>query len=224
MLARGVLAAAGLALLAAASPANATPIGPNCLTCQGSIYELTYSGSPISSTPTTQTFEVTLTINPTNFTPSGTNPAPPYFIEAVAPKVTSMENSVTLVNAPGVLGNWTTVNGGINAAGCSMAGAGFVCAEDATPPSKVPLGDAPVPFAGTYTWVFDLTIPTGTLLTDANAASIKVHYSDSKGNKVGALVSEPITLEIIPEPSTLLLVGVGLALLTKRRQSTAQHC
>jgi hypothetical protein len=81
------------------------------------------------------------------------------------------------------------------------------------------LGDAPVPAATTYAWVFDLTIPTGTLLTDANAASIKVHYSDSKGNKVGALVSEPITLEIIPEPSTLLLVGVGLALLTKRRQS-----
>jgi hypothetical protein len=31
------------------------------------------------------------------------------------------------------------------------------------------------------------------------------------------MVSEPITLEVIPEPSTLLLVAGGLALIARRR-------
>ena len=152
---RLLLACAGLGLVAAATPAGATPIGPPPLsctngTCQGSIYELTYSGSPISFTPTTQTFAITLTINPTTYSGGGV------FINAVAPKVSSAENSVSLVSAPGVLGNWTTMNGGINSGGCSMAGSGFVRAADQTPPI-----DAPVPVSGTYTWVFDVTIPTG---------------------------------------------------------------
>jgi hypothetical protein len=208
MLLRYLLAAAALALFAVAAPAGATPIGPPPLTCtnntcQGAIYELTYSGSPISSTSTTQTFGITLTIDPTGYNGGGA------FINAVAPKVSSAENSVTLTSAPGVLANWTTMNGGINAGGCSMAGAGFVCAEDEIPPSKIPLGDAPVPFAGTYTWVFDITIPTGTLTP--SAGTIKVEYTDSSGTKVGTLVSEPITLEVIPEPSTAVLLAAGLA-------------
>jgi hypothetical protein len=207
---RYTLAAAGLALFVVSTPAHATPIGPDCGTCQGSIYELTYSGSPISSTATTQTFAVTLTINPSGYTGGGA------FIDNVAPKVSSMVSAETLVSAPGTLGNWTLSPGGINAGGCSGSGSGFVCAADSTPPS-----DAPLPFAGTYSWVFDLTIPTGTLFTAADAASIKVRYTDTSGNKVGALVSEDITLEVIPEPSTLLLVGGGLALLTTRRRPTA---
>ncbi|HME69083.1 MAG TPA: hypothetical protein VKM54_04360, partial [Myxococcota bacterium] len=95
-------------------PAGATPIGPPPLsctngTCQGSIYELTYSGSPISSTPTTQTFAITLTINPTTYSGAGS------FIEAVSPKVSSMVESTpapTLATAPGLITNWTVVPGG----------------------------------------------------------------------------------------------------------------
>src|SRR5215472_261980 len=207
MLLRYPFAAAALAMFAVATPAGATPIGPPPLTCtnntcQGAIYELTYSGSPISSTSTTQTFEITLTIDPTGYNGGGA------FINAVAPKVSSAENSVTLASAPGVLANWTTLNGGINAGGCSMAGAGFVCAEDETPPSKIPLGDAPAPKATTYAWVFDITIPTGTLTP--GAGSIKVEYTDGSGHKVGALVSEPITIEVVPEPSTAVLLSAGL--------------
>jgi hypothetical protein len=209
-------AATGFALFAVVFPAGATPIGPPPLTCtngtcQGAIYELTYSGSPIGSTATTQTFEITLTINPTGYNGGGA------FINAVAPKVSSAENSVTLKSAPGVLANWTTMNGGINAGGCSMAGSGFVCAEDEIPPSTVPLGDAPVPNPTTYTWVFDLTIPTGDLTP--SAGTIKVEYTNASGTKVGALVSEPITLEVVPEPSTLLLVASGLALIARRRRT-----
>jgi hypothetical protein len=78
-----------------------------------------------------------------------------------------------------------------------------------------------VPFAGTYSWIFDVTIPTGTLFTAADAASIKAQYTDSSGNKVGSLVSEDITLEVIPEPSTLFLVTCGLAFLARRHREAA---
>jgi len=215
MVVRYLCAAAALSLLSVATPALATPIGPPPLscsggTCQGSIYELTYSGSPISSTPTTQTFAITLTIDPTAYNGGGA------FIRAVAPKVSDKVNSFTLASAPGVLGNWTPMSGGISAGGCSGSGSGFVCAQDTTPPK-----DAPVPFAGTYSWVFDVTIPTGTLFTAADAASIKAQYTDSSGNKVGSLVSEDITLEVIPEPSTLFLVTCGLAFLARRHREAA---
>src|SRR5215469_18331777 len=123
MVIRLLSAAAAISLLSLAMPAGATPIGPDCGTCQGATYELTYSGSPISSTPTTQTFEITLTINPTGYNGGGA------FINAVAPKVSSAVDAVKLVSAPGTLTNWTTMNGGINAGGCHMAGSGFVCAE-----------------------------------------------------------------------------------------------
>jgi len=63
------------------TPAKATPIGPSCGTRQGSIYELIYSGSPISSTATTQTFAITVTIDPTALQRRDA------FINAVAPKV-----------------------------------------------------------------------------------------------------------------------------------------
>src|SRR5215831_9018353 len=204
MVLRYLCAAAALSLLSVAMPAGATPIGPPPLscgdTCQGSIYELTYTGSPISSTATTQTFAITLTIDPTSYNGGGA------FINAVAPKVSSSVTMVNLVSAPGVLSNWTTMMGGINAGGCSGSGSGFVCAKDAAPPT-----DAPVPFAGTYKWVFDLTVPTGGLTP--NSGSIKVQYTDGSGNKVGALVSEDITLEVIPEPSSLVLIAAGLAAL-----------
>jgi hypothetical protein len=208
MVVRLFCAGAAISLLAVAMPAGATPIGPPPLscgdTCQGSTYELLYSGSPISSTATTQTFEITLNINPTGYNGGGA------FINAVAPKVSSSVDAFKLVSAPGTLANWTTMAGGINANGCSGSGSGFVCAKETSSPT-----DAPVPFAGTYSWVFDLTMPTGALTP--NSGSIKVQYTDASGSKVGALVSEDITLEVIPEPSTLLLIAAGLGVLARRR-------
>jgi hypothetical protein len=76
-----------------------------------------------------------------------------------------------------------------------------------------------VPFAGTYTWVFDLTVPTGSLTP--NSGSIKVQYTDGSGNKVGDLVSEEITLEVIPEPSSFVLIAAGLVALVARRRVIA---
>ena len=44
--------AAAFLLIASSRPAAAAPIGPDCDTCQGSIYELLYGSEPVGSTAT----------------------------------------------------------------------------------------------------------------------------------------------------------------------------
>src|SRR5215467_13844185 len=182
----------GLSLMA--FPAFADSIGPNCATCQGSIYTLTYS------TIGTNMFQITYTIDTSGYNGGGT------LLDNVAFKVSSSDpTGVSLVSAPNGAANWTVQTGGINAGGCSGSGSGFVCAGANSLSSA-----AAVP-GGTYSWVFDIT--TTGLFTSANEASIKARYTDSSGNKVGALVSEDITLQpndAVPEPASLLLVGSGL--------------
>ena len=71
---------------------------------------------------------------------------------------------------------------------------------------------------GTYAFVFELEMSTGALFTGLDEASIKARYSDGAGNKVGALVSENITLMLVPEPATATLLGLGLLALAASRR------
>jgi PEP-CTERM motif len=174
------------------SPAFADSIGPNCNTCQGSIYTLTYTslGSDM--------FQVTYTIDTSGYNGGGT------LLDDVAFKVSASDpTSVSLLSAPNGAANWTLVPGGIDAGGCNGKGSGFVCAA-----ANALTFAATVP-DGTYAWVFDLT--TTGLFTGMDEASIKARYTDSSGNKVGGLVSEDITLQpAVPEPASMLLLGSGL--------------
>ena len=70
---------------------------------------------------------------------------------------------------------------------------------------------------GTYTWICDITIDNGTLLTGLLEASVKARYVDANNDKVGDLVSENITLQVddglplpIPAPATIVLLGLGV--------------
>jgi MYXO-CTERM domain-containing protein len=119
----------------------------------------------------------------------------------------------------GGVANWNLISGGINASGCSGSGSGFDCADWIAAGPGAALG-------GILTFVFDQTINLGTLITSNLGASIKAQYVDASGAKVGALVSEDITLQTssstssgisstgsTPEPGSTSLAVLGLGLL-----------
>ena len=199
-----VAVAVGWVCLPAAS--DATPIGPNCGTCQGSIYELSYSGSPIATTATTETFEITYSIDTSGYNGTGVR------LDTVALKVASSFVDATLISAPGGVANWVEMFGGLNAAGCSGSGSGYDCVRVAA------LVSAPVVPGATYSWVFQIEVPTGSLSVGTDEASVKARYVSSNGIKKGALVSESITLTNVPEPR-LGLLALALSSLALRRRA-----
>jgi hypothetical protein len=184
--------------------ARAESIGPDCTTCQGSIYTLDFVKAPadLYTDGSFDTWRVTLTIDTTGYTGDG------QYIDEVAVKISSYVDKATLVDAPDG-GTWKLLNGGISASGCSGSGSGFECAD------WISVGSAAV-IPGVVTWVFDIDVKGDVFSFDGSTElpSIKARYVDGSGNKVGALVSEKV-----PEPGTLALLGVGLSLAVLRRRA-----
>ena len=182
-------------------------------TFQGTIWSLSYSGSALADVdPLHETYRVTLAVNNSGYTGGGS------FIDQVAVKVSSSLVGASLVSGPGGASNWVISSGGIGAYGCSGSGGGFECAD-----GLILAGNTPVP-GGTYSWVFDLTMDNGLLFTGALESSVKGRFVDANGRKVGALVSENVTLTSpVPEPEIYAMMGLGLGLLgwVGRRRKTA---
>lgn len=204
MRASSFLVALAAACLLAGS-ASADPIGPDdCSTCQGASFELSYEPVPNGG----NTYEITLRIDTSGYAGDGVR------IGEVAFKVSSSLTSVSLLDAPGGASEWTEILGGINANGCQAnANNGFACTSSAND------AVATVP-DGTYVWVFQIQLPEGDeLFTAEFQSSVKARFLDAQGGKTGDLVSENITLQLIPEPGTALLLGVGLLALRRRARA-----
>ena len=131
----------------------------------------------------------------------------------MALKVSSSFVNATLVSAPGGVPNWVEMFGGLNNAGCSGSGSGYDCVRVAA------LVNAPIVPGATYTWVFDIEVSTGSLFTDPGDPSVKARYVNSAGGKVGALVSEGITLSV-PEAGSVSLALMGLLAALHRRRTS----
>ena len=125
--------------------------------------------------------------------------------------------SETLLSAPGGVGNWNVIMGGIDASGCSVGTMGFGCA------AATSVSVSPVVPGRIYTWMFELTMPTGSpwtgpWTTGANPSSI-----DNSGPRLRDFRREApkvMRRRWARFVAALLLMGAGFALIARRRPTT----
>lgn len=193
-----------LALGTLSSVAIAGTIGPSCGSCFGGTYTL--DALYLNGNATAETWRIKYTLETQNVTGSGIS-----YVGSIAAKVSSnMLDFYAVSGGNPTTGGWTNPKlGGLNNAGCTGSGAGWVCIAWTGVGDKLLTGaSAPA----SYSWVFDVKMATGSLLS--SDASIKANFDPASGK----LLSEKITVPEGPSPEVpILLSGLGLWMFGRNR-------
>jgi len=170
--------------------------GASCASCFGNDYTLTVT--EVSSNPGITTYDVLYSVDTATDSSQLNN-----YINAVAFKVSNFADIDTAPTVSGVPFFTTVILDGLSASACGSGGpSGFICSGSS--------GLGALVDGSTYDWTFSgLKLKTGTLFTDVTDWSIKALYVDGTGKQTG------ITSEngVVPVPGTLLMFGLGFALL-----------
>jgi hypothetical protein len=166
----------------------------------GGVYDLTNLGLQNTS-GNTETWRFSYSIDTSGFTGTAS------YIGSVAAKVSSNALGVTLDSAPTNIGAWATAqNSTLSNGGCTGSGSGWVCFSTGNA-SAAPVTSASQP----YTWTFDVTMATGSLLS---TASIKANYDPQNGQ----IMSETVAMtEGTAVELPLFLIGLAGWFLWRKR-------
>jgi hypothetical protein len=193
-----------------AAPAHAASVTIDSTNCNSSAgcYGLSWTLSVTAGTFTTllDTYEYAAVLKVTDDDLVAGNPTA--VISAVDFKVSNSVTNAELVSAPTALTAWKTYTNVLNSGGCSGPNAGFVCSQSPSNPASFTALTTPL----IWTWYFN---------TD------DAIYADLFGAHIGAKLTDLSTpgkllsATAVPEPGTLVLLGLGAAAMMARRRQTA---